>query len=91
MAHQITLSEEDFQALTTASTRSGEPIDRLVHEAIAAHYASSTPVKKSGTYQYPTGDPLTEQEWMEEEELAQAIGSEKPWASEIVTEDRGPR
>ncbi|MGH2516357.1 MAG: hypothetical protein ACRDHP_11945 [Ktedonobacterales bacterium] len=90
MVYQIVLSEEDYASLAAASTRSGEPIERLVHRAIAAQYAPP-PVKQSGAYQHPTGEPLTEQEWREEEELAQSIGSERPWASEIVIEDRGPR
>lgn len=91
MAYQITLSEEDYAALSAASARTGEPIEQLVHEAIAQRYSTSQPVKQIGTYQYPTGEPLTQEEWEEEERLAQELGSEKPWLSEMVIEDRGPR
>ena len=40
MAYHITLSEEDYAALVAASTQTGEPIEQLVHEAIAARYES---------------------------------------------------
>ena len=91
MANQITLSEEDYAALSAASARTGEPIERLVHEAIAQRYSAPQPVKQIGTYQYPTGEPISPEMRAENERIAQSIGSEKPWASEMVIEDRGPR
>ena len=39
----------------------------------------------------PTGEPDTPEEEAELEELANQIGSDKPWLSEMVIEDRGPR
>jgi hypothetical protein len=39
----------------------------------------------------PTGEPDTPEEEAELERLAQVIGSEHPWLSEMIIEDRGPR
>lgn len=91
MANHITLSEEDYAALVAASTQTGEPIEQLVHEAIAARYESPSQSWPIGNYRYPTGEPITDEEEEEMERLAQEIGSQHPSASEIVIEDRGPR
>ena len=90
MAYHITLSEEDYAALVAASTQTGEPIEQLVHEAIAARYESPSPTWPTGNYCYPTGEPITDEEEEEMERLAQEIGPGKP-LSEIIIEDRGPR
>jgi hypothetical protein len=89
MAYQITLSDDDYAALQAASKRTGEPVETLLHEAIAK--VLSAPQQTIGSYQYPTGEPFTDEEEEEMERLAQEIGGEHPWASEIVIEDRGPR
>lgn len=91
MAYQITLSEDDYAALAAASTQTGEPIEQLVHEAITAHYRPQPPARQIGNYQYPTGEPITDEEEEEMERLAQEIGDHHPTASEMVIEDRGPR
>lgn len=91
MAHQIALTDEDYTMLAAASAQTGEPIATLVHEAIAEHFMASPLARQIGSYQYPTGESMTPEELAKEEELAQSIGSERPWASEIVIEDRGPR
>jgi hypothetical protein len=91
VAYQITLSEDDYAALVAASTQTGEPIEQLVHKAIAARYESPYPSRQIGNYRYPTGEPFTEEEEEEMERLAQEIGPQHPTASEIVIEDRGPR
>lgn len=70
MAYQITLSEEDYAILSAASVRSGEPIEQLVHEAIASRFTTPLPVKQIGSYQYPTGEPITSAEREELERLA---------------------
>lgn len=36
MAHQITLSDEDYAALAEAAARAGESVDQLAHRASAA-------------------------------------------------------
>ncbi len=90
MAYQITLSEEDYAALAAASTQTGEPIEQLVHEAIAARYESEHPIGRMEKYQYPTGEPDSPEEEEEDDALATSIGPGRP-LSEIVIEDRGPR
>ena len=93
MAYQITLSEEDYAALSAASARSGTPIEQLVHEAIAIRFATPAPapLMQIGSYQYPTGIPISQEDRARNERIAQSIGSKKPWASDMVIEDRGPR
>lgn len=87
MNHQVALSEEDYATLMAASTQSGEPIERLLHEAITARYAQQPPVRQTGTYRYPSGEPITDEEEEEIERLAQEIGVHHPTASESVIED----
>lgn len=91
MAHQVTLSDEDYAALKAVSARTGSSVEQLVHQALAGSLPASQPPKQIGSYTYPTGEPPTPEELAEVEALAQEIGSEKPWASEMVIEDRGPR
>lgn len=91
MAHQITLSDDEYAALVAASTRTGASIEELVHQALAARFPASGPVKQIGSYSYPTGAPLTPEEREEMKRLAQELGSGRPWLSEMVIEDRGPR
>jgi hypothetical protein len=91
VAYQITLTDEDYTALAAAATRTGDSIEELVHRAIAERFASRGQAKQIGSYQHPTGAPITDEEEEEMERLAQEIGPEKPWLSEMVIEDRGPR
>lgn len=88
MTYQIVLTDEDYAALMAASQQSGAPIERLVHDAIAARYAVPQQI---GHYQYPTGAPIMPEERAENERIAEEMGSEKPWLSDMVIEDRGPR
>ena len=90
MAYQVALSEEDYAALAAASEQTGEPIERLLHEAIAARYPQESPAGMTGKYRYPTGEPDSPEEEAEDEYLATSIGPGKP-LSEIIIEDRGPR
>lgn len=91
MAYTITLSDEDYAALAAAAARSGFTIEELAHQAIVTRFPASHPPQQIGKYQYPSGEPITDEEEDAMERLAQEIGSEHPWASEIVIEDRGPR
>ncbi len=92
MAHQVALSEEDYAALTAAAEQTGEPIERLLHEAIAARFPQEPPVGQLGKYRYLTGEPITDEEEEEMERHAQEIGVQHhPTVSEMVIEDRGPR
>ncbi|HEY7022879.1 MAG TPA: hypothetical protein VH349_17300 [Ktedonobacterales bacterium] len=89
MAYQITLSDDDYAALQAASKRTGEPVEALLHAAIAR--ALNTQQQTIGSYQYPTGEPDTLEEEAEDERLAQSITPGSPTLSEMVIEDRGPR
>ncbi len=91
MAHQITLTDDDYAALSAAAARTGASIEELVHQAIAERLSAIESPRQIGSYQYPTGEPDTPEEEVEDEELAQLIGPEKPWLSEMAIEDRGPR
>lgn len=91
MAYQIMLTEEDYAALAAASTRTGTPIESLLHQMIAERFLTPGTAKQVGSYQYPTGESDTPEEEAEDEELAQLVGPDKPWLSEMVIEDRGPR
>jgi hypothetical protein len=89
MAHHITVTDQDYAALADVSTRTGTPIEQLVHQAITQ--LAPSPQKQSESLRYPTGEPLTPEEREEMERIAQKIGSDKPWLSDMVLEDRGPR
>lgn len=91
MAHRITLNDDDYSALAAVAARNGQPIEDLVHEAIVEYYSVTAPAKDLGAYRFPTGEPDTAQEEAEDEELANSIGPQKPWLSDMVDEDRGPR
>jgi hypothetical protein len=39
----------------------------------------------------PTGEPDSPEDEAEDEELARLFGPERPWLSDIIIEDRGPR
>src|SRR5262245_13300056 len=88
MTHQITLTEDEYAVLAAAAARTGASIEELVHQVILDQFPLPQQI---GSYQYPTGEPITAEEEDELERLAQEIGPDKPWASEIVIEDRGPR
>ncbi|MGO8947824.1 MAG: hypothetical protein ACLQUY_09205 [Ktedonobacterales bacterium] len=91
MAHQILISDDDYAALVAAAQERGAPIETLVHEAIAQNYATSTQPTSRGSYSLPTHTPIDPKLYAENERIAQSIGAKKPWASDIVSEDRGPR
>lgn len=86
MAHQISLTDEEYETLANLAQGRGQPIDVLVHAAIKQYADSAT-----GSYEYPAGEPDTPDNEAEDEAIAQRIGSHRPWLSEIVIEDRGPR
>jgi hypothetical protein len=91
ITHQITLTDDDYAALTAAASRTGDTIEALVHRVIAEHVAQASQPRQIGSYQYPTGEPISDEEEAEEEQLAQEFGSDKPWLSDMIIEDRGPR
>jgi hypothetical protein len=87
MAYQISLSDEEYAALAEIAKNQGKSLIVILHEAISQYTASGM----GGSYIYPTGEPTTPEEDAEEEAIAQHIGPQKPWLSEMVIEDRGPR
>ncbi|HUY79402.1 MAG TPA: hypothetical protein VMV29_21710 [Ktedonobacterales bacterium] len=92
MAYQITLTDDEYAALSAAASQQGEPIAELVHKAIASQYTMSSAIRpQQGTYSIPTGKPISPSLKAEMEQLAERIGNEKPWLSDMVIEDRGPR
>jgi len=90
MAQHIVITDKDFAALADASVRTGIPMDELIHRAIVEH-VTPAPTSQFGTYLYPGEQPLTAEEEADMERLAQEIGSDHPWPSEMIIEDRGPR
>lgn len=91
IAHQITVSDQDYAALVDASVRTGLPLEDLVHQAITETYGPAGTLGQTGSYAYPTGELDTAEDEEKDEELARRLGPEKPWLSEMVIEDRGPR
>ena len=86
MAHQISLTDEEYETLANLAKGRGQPVDALVHDAIQ-RYAAAT----MGSYAYPSGEPDTPENEAEDEALAQRICAQKPWLSDMIIEDRGPR
>jgi hypothetical protein len=104
MAYQITLSPEQYEAISAAATQAGKSVEELALETLAERFPPSTPLqlrrKLSPLVEYmyrighvsnlPTGEPDTPEEEAERERLINSIKPGKP-LSEMVIEDRGPR
>jgi hypothetical protein len=91
MTHQIAVSDDDYAALVAAASERGRPIETLLHAAIARNYAASAQRTLLGSYSSPSHAPIDPKLQAENERIAKRIGAGKPWASDIVSEDRGPR
>jgi hypothetical protein len=94
MAYHVALTDQDYAALADVSAGTGTPIEELVHQAIQAiaeRYAPNGSRQQVGSYEHPTGESDTSEEEAEDEALADLLGSDKPWLSDMVIEDRGPR
>jgi hypothetical protein len=102
MAYQITLSEQDYAALTAAAARRGTEPEQLLHDMIqrlqtSSQSNSSLMVREVAERQYhegkishvPTRQPLTPEEHEARERRARRFAGGKP-GSEMVIEDRGP-
>jgi hypothetical protein len=103
MVHQITLSDDEYEALAAAAAARGQPVEALVREALAerfptmrsgqphAHDALVEVMQRAGHLgSVPTRIPDTPEEAAERRRLAHSITPGK-LASDIVIEDRGPR
>jgi len=104
MAYQmtVTLTDQEYQVLTTEAARRGEPPETLLRDLIQ-HLPSASSEKRPMTGRelaeklyregklasLATPRPLTQEEQQERERLARLFVSDKP-ASEMVIEDRGP-
>lgn len=91
MAHQIILTDEDYATLEAVSARTGASVDDLVRRAIAECFIASPPAPPRVTYSYPKGKRPSRAERDEMERLAEKIGPQKPWLTDMIIEDRGPR
>ena len=103
MSHQITLTDDEYEALAGAAAARGQPIEELVRETLAERFpamrGSQPPTRDSfieamwragHLSSVPTRIPDTPVEAAERERLAKAIAPGK-LASEMIIEDRGPR
>lgn len=91
MGRHITISDEDYATLEAISTRTGASIEELVRRAVAECFAKPQSTAREVSYLYPTGQRPSSAEREEMERLAKKIGVEKPWLSDMIIEDRGPR
>ncbi len=105
MAYQmtITLSDEEYAALSAEAARIGKPLETVLHETLAPHMQQTQqkqqPMSEEEFTAYlyqegfitdmPTGEPDTPEEDAEIERLAQLFSGGK-MASDMVIEDRGP-
>ncbi|SRR5579884_4319410 len=96
----VTLSDEEYAALTAEAAKSGKPIDTILHEALAQRVPVPAKPAMSGRefmeLQYregkllnlPTRAATASLDATERERLAQKLAAGQP-LSEIVIEDRG--
>lgn len=109
MAYQmsVTLTDEEYAELSAEATRSGKPVETLVHDILTqrlhtysspSHRMQPMTSRAFTEQQYrdgkvltlPTHEPLTTSETSERERRAQSLKGGTP-ASDMVSEDRGPR
>lgn len=104
MAHQITLSDEEYEALSVVAAQRGQPVETLVHEALAERYAVPRPAgdrrridplvaymaRQGHVRGIPTEDADTPEIRAARERLARSVMPGMS-ASDMVLEDRGPR
>lgn len=103
MAHQITLTDDEYEALAAAAAVRGQSIEALVRERLAERFPAvrdsqsqthdsliAAMLAAGHLVSVPTRIPDTPEEAAERERLAQTITPGK-LASDIVIEDRGPR
>lgn len=102
MAHQITLSDQEYAALAQEAAKSGLQPEALLHEMIQRIQLSNQTNRPLTEREFmerqyrdgellniPTGEPLTQEEEAELERLGKVFAGGK-LLSEIVIEDRGP-
>lgn len=108
MAHQVTLtlSDDEYQAVAAAAAEAGEPIEALLHEAVARRFAPrpvpvppSKPISEDELEEYlyrigfTANLPTHEPDTPEEEAEAERLAElfgQGKPVSEMIIEDRGP-
>jgi hypothetical protein len=106
MAYQmsITLTDEEYKALSREAAKNGKPIESFLHEVLSQHIKPSDAgdqtltSRKIQEYLYregvieslPTNERIRPDEAAKREYLARLFGQGK-LASDMVIEDRGPR
>ena len=100
----ITLTNEEYEALSIEAAKNGKPIESFLHEVLSQHIKPSATGDQTLTcrriqeYLYregiieslPTNEKTAPEEDARREYLARLFGQGK-LASEMVIEDRGPR
>ena len=100
----LRLTDEEYAKLEAEAARSGKPVESIVHESVVHRlYAASKPTHAMTSREFteqqyregkvlslPTRKPLSTQEVVERERRAHLLAGGKS-ASEMVSEDRGPR
>lgn len=106
MSHRMdfTLTDEEYNALSSESVKNGKPLEDLLHEVLSQHIRSTKPAPaylptrrdiqsylyEEGVTEYiPTDELDTQEDVAERQHLAYLFGQGKP-VSEMVIEDRGP-
>lgn len=103
MAHQITLTDDEYEALAAAAAARRQPVEALVREVLAERFPALRGAQPQAgdalieamwraghLVSAPTRIPDTPEEAAERERLAQPAAPGK-LASDIIIEDRGPR
>jgi hypothetical protein len=108
MAHQmmLTLSDQEYAALAAEAERTGQPVEAVLHAAIAPllpapNQPETSPAmterefveylyRKGVIMNIATGESDSPEEEAEIERIAQKMAGSQP-LSEMVIEDRGPR
>jgi Ribbon-helix-helix protein, copG family len=85
------VSDENYATLEAISARTGASVEELVRRAVEEFYAKPLPPAHGVSYAYPTGKRPSQAEREEMERLAEKIGAQKPWLSDMVVEDHRPR
>lgn len=101
MAYQITLTDDEYAALSAAAARTGKSVDELAHAAIRRQYTKPATERTDDALavymqsqghlaSLASGKGDSPEEEAELEELLRQVG-EGLSLSDIVIDDRGPR
>lgn len=99
MAYSITLTDDEYAALSAAANRAGTTVEALVHEALTMQVLGRAPdplaehMRRVGHLLEPRASLAEQDELEDEAELERLANSIKPgkMVSDMVIEDREPR